>query len=39
MTTPPPPQKIRFIVLQDEKKRGSLAIANIKLYYQPSGLV
>lgn len=31
--------RIQFKVLQNEKKRGSLAVHNTKLYYQADGLV
>lgn len=31
--------RIKFKVLQGEKKRGRLAVPNIKLYFQPGGMV
>lgn len=31
--------RIRFNVLQDKRKRGGLAVPNLKLYYQAAGLV
>lgn len=39
MAIPPPPPRIRFEVIQDEKKRGGLVVSNFKLYYQAAGLV